>query len=87
MCSPAHPLAATLAEARTAGRGWWRSRTLARYARARRAETVEMLAMTDVLSRAFTGHAALASTLGKGLGLVNRMAPIKQWFAQRAQGL
>ena len=80
-------LAATLAEARTAGRGWWRSRTLARYARARRAETVEMLAMTDVLSRAFTGHAALASTLGKGLGLVNRMAPIKQWFAQRAQGL
>lgn len=83
----AEALAATLGAARAAGRGWWRTRTLAAYARARRAETMEMLAMTEALSRAFTGNATLAKVLGQGLGLVNRAEPLKQWFAQRAQGV
>ena len=79
-------LAATLAEARDAGRGWWRIRTLQAYARARSAETVEMLAMTDGLSRAFGGSDALARLLGRGLSVVDRAVPLKQLFARRAEG-
>lgn len=83
----AEMLAATLADARAAGRGWWRARTLAAYARARRAETVEMLAMTDALHRGFTqGGSTVARALGFGLGVMDRAEPLKQWFAQRAQG-
>lgn len=80
-------LASTLAAARAAGRGWWRARTLASYARTRQAETVEMLATTDALHRGFTqSGATVARALGLGLGLMNRAEPLKQWFAQRAQG-
>lgn len=82
----AQTLAATLAAARDAGRGWWRTRTLWAYARQRRADTVEMLALTDGLSRAFTGPAVLGKALGWGLSVVDRTAPLKQLFAQRAQG-
>ncbi len=80
-------LAETLAAARTAGRGWWRARTLGRYTRLRRAETMEMLAMTEALSRAFSSNATLAKLLGYGLGVVNRVEPLKQIFAQRAEGV
>ncbi len=83
----AEALASTLSEARAAGRGWWRARTLAAYARARRAETVEMLAITDALHRGFTqGGATMARALGLGLSALDRAEPVKQWFARRAQG-
>ncbi len=81
-------LAGTLTAARDAGRGWWRARTLASYARQRRADTLEMAAMTDGLYRAFTqGGPTLRRALGLGLELVNRIEPAKQFFAARAQGL
>lgn len=79
-------LAATLAAARADGRGWWRARTLQSYVRQRRAETVEMLAMTDGLHRAFGSDALLGGALGLGLSAVNRTGPLKQWFAARARG-
>ncbi len=80
-------LAATLAAARAAGRGWWRARTLAAYTRTRRAETLEMLAMTDALHRGFTqSGAVVARTLGLGLAAMDRTGPLKQWLAQRARG-
>ena len=82
----AEVLAATLAAARADGRGWWRARTLQSYVRRRSAETVEMLAMTDGLHRAFAGDALLGRALGLGLATVNRTGPLKQWFAARAQG-
>ncbi len=82
----ARVLAATLAAARADGRGWWRARTLQSYVRQRSAETVEMLAMTDGLHRAFGGDALLGRALGLGLATVNRAGPLKQWFAARAQG-
>lgn len=82
----AQTLANTLAAARVAGRGWWRARTLGAYARARRAETMEMLAMTDGLSRAFSSQPAIAKLFGAGLGWVDRAGPVKQWLAQRARG-
>lgn len=83
----AETLAITLAEAQQNGRGWWRERTLQAYARARRPETMEMLAMTDALHRGFTqASPLLAQMLGQGLSAINRAGPLKQWFAQRAQG-
>ena len=83
----AETLAATLAAARDAGRGWWRARTLAAYARARRPETMEMLAMTDALHRGFTqAGPLLARALGLGLSAVDRAGPIKQWLSSRASG-
>jgi len=80
-------LAEALASARAAGRGWWRPRTLASYARARQAETLEMLTMTDVLHRGFTrGSTTVARALGLGMQWMNRAEPVKQWLARRAQG-
>jgi ubiquinone biosynthesis UbiH/UbiF/VisC/COQ6 family hydroxylase len=72
-------LADVLASARREGRDWSGQRTLARYQRQRRPE--------NALYRAF--HASLPglrSALGLGLGLVDRAAPLKQWFARRAAG-
>lgn len=82
----AEVLAATLAAARDAQRGWWRERTLKAYARARRPETLEMLAMTDGLSRAFTSPAALRRLLGDGMAALDRAGPVKQWLLSRAAG-
>lgn len=78
-------LATILREARDAGRDWSGARTLARYQRERRPENTEMLALTDALYRAF--HLAvpgLRAALGFGLGVVDRLAPVKNWFARRA---
>lgn len=82
----AEALATTLKAARDAGRGWWRARTLQAYARQRRVDTVEMLAMTDGLSRAFKSDALLGRALGLGLSVMDRAGPLKQWFAARAAG-
>jgi len=79
-------LARVLGEARRAGRGWWRTRTLDAYVRARAPETLEMLAVTDALARGFTGPAALTRVLGEGLALVDRLEPAKQWLARQARG-
>lgn len=83
----AEALAQTLMQAREAGRGWWRARTLAAYARARRADTMEMLALTDALHRGFVdGGPALARLLAGGMGALNRAAPLKHWLLARATG-
>lgn len=82
---------ATLAEivgaARSAGRGWWRERTLAAYARRRKAENLEMLALTDGLRRLYgTGSGALRRLLGLGLSVVDRAPLLKPALLARALG-
>ena len=80
-------LAATLAEARDAGRDWSAPRTLSRYARTREADVLEMLAMTDALHRAFRlPLPGVRPLLGLGLAAVDRLAPLKQGFTRRALG-
>lgn len=80
-------LTATLAAAREAGRGWWRSRTLAAYARQRKAENLEMLALTDGLKRLFGNEqASLRALRNLGLGLVNRLPMAKPALLARALG-
>ncbi len=78
-------LTTTLSEARDAGRDWSGARTLGRYQRQRRPENLEMLALTDALYRAFhLTVPGLRAVLGFGLGMVDRLAPVKSWFARRA---
>lgn len=78
-------LAAVLGEARSAGRGWWRERTLAAYARRRKAENLEMLALTDGLKRAY-GVASLRRLLGLGLSAVDRAPLLEPALLARALG-
>lgn len=78
-------LTGVLSEARDAGRGWWRERTLASYARRRKAENLEMLALTDGLKRLFgSDSAALRRLLGLGLELVDRLPLTKPALLGRA---
>jgi ubiquinone biosynthesis UbiH/UbiF/VisC/COQ6 family hydroxylase len=63
-------------------------RALQRYQRARKAENVEMLALTDALNRAFGVNAPLwTGSLQLGMQLLDRMVPIKTRLARRALGL
>jgi ubiquinone biosynthesis UbiH/UbiF/VisC/COQ6 family hydroxylase len=80
-------LANELAAARSAGRDWTSLRTLSRYERARQAENLEMMALTDGLHRAFALSLPGAGTLlSRGLSLVDRLAPVKRALIRRAQG-
>jgi ubiquinone biosynthesis UbiH/UbiF/VisC/COQ6 family hydroxylase len=80
-----HTLVATLAEARAARRDWAGARALARYARARKAHNLEMLALTDTLYRAFRHSLpGLRAALGFGMSAVDRIAPLKSWLGRRA---
>ncbi len=84
----AQTLAANLGAARAVGRDWSGMRTLARYARARKAANLEMLALTDALYRAFRQRApGVRAALGLGMELVDRLAPLKNWLARQATGL
>lgn len=78
-------LAATLAEARAAGRDWPALRTLQRYARARKAANLEMLAVTDGLYRAFRVRLpGVKAMLGLGMEAVGKLDPLKKWLARQA---
>ncbi|MDR3416138.1 MAG: UbiH/UbiF/VisC/COQ6 family ubiquinone biosynthesis hydroxylase [Nevskia sp.] len=78
-------LGATLAEAREAGRDPYSLRNLQRYGRARKAQNVEMLALTDSLYRAFRLRLpGLKAALGLGLEAVDRLGPLKGWLARQA---
>ncbi|MDB5985475.1 MAG: UbiH/UbiF family hydroxylase [Nevskia sp.] len=78
-------LVATIVSARRARRDWGSARTLARYARARKAHNLEMLALTDTLYRAFRpALPGLRAALGFGMGAIDRTAPLKSWLARRA---
>lgn len=80
-------LAEALGSAREAGRGWWRERTLAAYARRRKAENLEMLALTDILKRLFgSEREALRHLLSLGLELVDRAPLAKPALLARALG-
>lgn len=83
----ARELAHELTTARDAGRDWCAERILRRYERARQAENLEMLAITDALGRAFAlDLPGWRRLLSFGMHTVNRLAPLKQALSQRAAG-
>lgn len=78
-------LAASLGQAREAGRDWAGLRNLQRYARARKAANLEMLAVTDGLYRAFRLRLpGVRAALGLGMEAVGRLGPLKDWLARQA---
>lgn len=80
-------LRATLARLRTGGRDLADARGLARYQRARRADNLDMLALTDALARGFAAPVpGLSGLLDWGLTLVDRAGPLKHWLIRRATG-
>ena len=81
-------LVETLAEARAQRKPAGGLRVLQRYERRRKAENLEMLALTDALNRLFRSRLPGVGTLRDfGLALVGRLGPVKRELAQRAMGL
>ena len=81
----AQALVEILAQAKQAGQDIGGLRVLKRYARARRADTLEMLALTDGLYRAFgPASAGWNEWRYAGMKAVNRWAPLKNYFVRRA---
>jgi 2-octaprenyl-6-methoxyphenol hydroxylase len=61
---------------------------LDRYQRWRRFDNTLMLALTDGLNRLFSNNiAAISLARDGGLGVVNRIAPLKKMFMLHAMGL
>jgi 2-octaprenyl-3-methyl-6-methoxy-1,4-benzoquinol hydroxylase len=68
-----------------AGREFGAARDLRRYERARRSDNALAAYGFDALSRAFSNQWLLPTLLrGPALGLVDRIAPLKRFFARRA---
>jgi 2-octaprenylphenol hydroxylase len=81
----ASALVSELGAARGAGNDWTSARLLRRYERSRKADNLEMLALTDALDRAFRGGSAgLSKVLDLGLSLLDRVDPIKRLLIRRA---
>lgn len=78
-------LAVDLGAARQARRDWSAMRTLQRYERARQADNLEMLALTDTLARAFAlDFPGWRRLLTFGMRTVDRLSPLKNGLAMRA---
>jgi 2-octaprenyl-6-methoxyphenol hydroxylase len=81
-------LAETLIEAMRLGLDPGAAEVLARYQRWRRFDTALMAAVTDNLNRLFSNDAApVRAVRDIGLGLVDRMTPVKAALIARAAGL
>lgn len=84
----AQKLAELIAGRRAAKSSIASPRALQAYQRARKADNVEMLALTDALYRAFgQSSPVLGDALQLGMRILDRMTPIKTRLAQRALGL
>jgi len=84
----AQALVEVVTEARAGRRKIGALRVLQRYERRRKAENLEMLALTDGLNRLFRLRGpGLGALRELGLSLVSRAGPLKQGLARRAMGL
>jgi 2-octaprenyl-3-methyl-6-methoxy-1,4-benzoquinol hydroxylase len=80
-------LVATLDRACRAGRDPGADRTLRPYERVRRSENAIAARAFDGINRLFSNDALLPTLLrGPALGFVDRIAPLKRWFARHAMG-
>lgn len=83
----ARALVQELAAARDAGRDIGSLRLLKRYERARKADNLDMLVITDGLYRAFgTRTPGWDGLRTLSMNAVNRLAPLKDFFVRRAIG-
>jgi 2-octaprenyl-3-methyl-6-methoxy-1,4-benzoquinol hydroxylase/2-octaprenylphenol hydroxylase len=80
-------LAAVVTNARDAKRDFAAESTLRRFERRRRSDNALSAHAFDAIQRVFGSDAmTLAALRGAGLGLVDRIAPLKQMFARHAAG-
>ena len=78
-------LKSVLARARMSGREAGDAQYLRRYARMRRAQASLMMAGMDGIQRVFSSRSPLVQAARNvGLGVVDRLAPLKQFFIQQA---
>jgi 2-octaprenyl-6-methoxyphenol hydroxylase len=83
----AKQLGEILGEARSLGSDLGSGTTLSRYQRHRCLDTLSVFAMTDGLVRLFSNDSSMLGLLrGGGLGVVNRIPPLKKYFMKRAMG-
>ena len=81
----AQALAEVLGEAKADGRDLGHLRVLQRYERARRADNLDMLALTEGLYRIFSpGAEPLKPLRRSGMEAVQRLRPLKDFFVRRA---
>ncbi|NKF22404.1 FAD-dependent oxidoreductase [Solimonas marina] len=84
----AQALVALLADAQAAGRDLASPRLLKRYERQRRADVIDMLAVTDGLYRAFRmPWPGLSAVRGFGFQAVSAMPPLRRELIRRAVGV
>ncbi len=80
-------LAAELPQAKQAGRDWGSDEMLAAYQRARRFDVFTMVAATDLLTRLFGNRLpGLGRVRSLGLGIVEKLPPLKRFFMAKAMG-
>ena len=80
-------LAQLLGEAKTLGLDLGSRLLLTEYQRKRRADNTLMLAATDILNRLFSNDVPpVKFARALGLGLVNRLTPLKRAFVKNAMG-
>lgn len=81
-------LGAILSEARALGGDLGSQSVLSSYQRARRLDTYSIFAMTDGMVRLFSNDSHILGFLRNGgLGVVNRISPLKKFFMKRAMGV
>jgi 2-octaprenyl-6-methoxyphenol hydroxylase len=81
-------LVEVLVDARRLGLDRGNADVLERYARWRRADNLTMVGATDLLNRLFSNDLGpLRAARDLGLAAVNRMPPLRRFFARHAMGL
>ena len=81
-------LAEVAADARRLGEDWGSDAVLERYARWRRFDTATLAVATDGFNRLFSNDSRpLRFARDLGLGLVNRIPPLRRAFIREAAGL
>jgi 2-octaprenyl-6-methoxyphenol hydroxylase len=80
-------LATELPQAKSEGRDWGSDELLAAYQRARRFDVFTMVAATDLLTRLFGNRLpGLGRVRSLGLGIVEKLPPLKRFFMAKAMG-
>ncbi len=80
-------LAQHIPQAKAAKNDWGSDDFLSAYQRARRFDVFQMVAATDILTRLFgVSFPPLRWARSAGLGLVNRVPPLKKFFMRQAMG-
>lgn len=84
----AEELSTILAQSKKLGLDLGSATALRQYQRSRRVDTYSIFAMTDGMVRLYSNDSRILSPIrSMGLGIVNKIPPLKRFFMKRAMGL